>query len=83
MRLTVPYLDWENFVLDAIAQYCFVDGIYGLNSWLLCKIIIKNIVKIHVNGILFFLENKKIKWKDFYMQPTECSGKYKSKDNDD
>lgn len=54
MRLTVPYLDWENFVLDAIAQYCFVDGIYGLNSWLLCKIIIKNIVKIHVNGILFF-----------------------------
>lgn len=51
MRLTVPYLDGENFVLDIIAQYCFVDGIYGLNSRLLCKIIIKNIVKIHVNGI--------------------------------
>lgn len=59
------YLDWENFVLDAIAQYCFVDGIYGLNSWLLCKIIIKNIVKIHVNGILFFLENKKSNEKIF------------------
>lgn len=83
MRLTVPYLDGENFVLDIIAQYCFVDGIYGLNSRLLCKIIIKNIVKIHVNGIQFFRKIENQMKRFLHATNRVFTGKYKLKDNDD